>query len=90
MSILQQDGILWTFIMVSGGPGISLLRSTTEVSPLLFYSSLFQSRVHRDNADKGRKSEVRRDIDIRYTIERERYFQNSVCFYSLMFDTIKQ
>ena len=68
MSILQQDGILWTFtIMLSGGPGISLLRSTTEVSPLLFYSSLLQSRVRRDNADKGRKSEVRRDIDIRYT-----------------------
>ena len=49
-----------------GGVGMSLLRSMT-VRPLLFDISLFQSQVPEDNADKGRRSEVRRDIDIRYT-----------------------
>ena len=41
----------------------------TEVTLLLFYSSLFQSQVPEDNADKGRKCEVRRDTDIRSTID---------------------
>ena len=58
------------YLVVGGlvGVGMSLFRSMT-VRPLLFDISLFQSRVPEDNADKGRKSEVVRDIDIIVEIE---------------------
>ena len=58
MTILQQ-------YIIREPTFISISRPIGEVSPLLFDISLFQSQVPEDNADKGRKSEVRRDIDIR-------------------------
>ena len=63
---------------------ISISRPIGEVSPLLFDISLFQSQVPEDNADKGRKSEVRRDIDIRsYFIAVEMKYFEKFCLFLL-------